>query len=141
MIREMSVYRCICSKCGHSWITKTHELPANCAGAKCRTKLWNGDYTPEIVPTVQPLPVQLATETQLAKFDGVQMNDAMAKFLTKAVVEAPVEDVPDVEDWRFTADRPQYETPDDVYRKQFLGKRVRTVKVDADDLENILRVM
>lgn len=42
MIRELSVYRCICSKCKGTWITKDHALPVRCA--KCNVKTWNDDF-------------------------------------------------------------------------------------------------
>lgn len=45
--------------------------------------------------------------------------------------------------WRFTQDKPQYDDSGDVYRKQLLypdGKAVRTVQVDADNLEEIIKI-
>lgn len=45
------------------------------------------------------------------------------------------------EDWRFTKDAPQFADDGNVYRKQVLapaGKKMRTVRVDADDHELIL---
>ena len=127
MIREKVVFICTCAKCKHNWTTKDNDLPDVCS--KCKTRKWNEDHKPEASPTVQP--VQIAAE--LARFDGVQMNDAMARFLTKAVVEAPaVEIAPVVEDWRFTKDSPQFSDDGNVYRKQVLwpaGKRFRSVQV------------
>lgn len=52
----------------------------------------------------------------------------------------PVSD-PVAEDWRFTKDAPQYDDSGRVYRQQYLaplGKRRRSVEVDAEDLELII---
>jgi hypothetical protein len=75
-------------------------------------------------------------------------GDSVADFIAKAqakkgIVSQPfvTEPEPDEEEWRFTSDKPQYETPYDVYRKQFLvsnPKRTRTVKVDEDNQDEII---
>ncbi len=79
-----------------------------------------------------------------ATIPDIPMNAAMAKFLASQngepqhIVTSEI-----VDDWRFTKDKPNY--PDDgrAYRQQILhpaGKRFRTVEVDIDNIETILRV-
>lgn len=141
MIRELNVYRCICAKCKHSWVTKTHDLPDTCA--KCKTKKWNVDYSPVLIPeTVEP--EKLVYVEAASKFDGVPMNDATAAFLTKTVIEMPEAD-PVADEWRFTNEKPQHDsTTDSWYRQQYLvnsPKRKRTVEVDAGNYDEIVQVM
>ena len=142
MIREMTVYKCICFKCKHLWVTKTFTLPEYCV--KCKTKKWNDDYQFNL-PQIEDPQTLLLTKTQIAstKFDGIVMNDAMAQFMAKTQA---VEIVPEVivEDWQFTSDKPTQQDSGDWLRYQFLvsnPKKRRTVVVDEDDFDYVRRVL
>jgi len=37
--KEIKVYECKCERCGHSWITRTEEIPVVCP--KCKSPYWN----------------------------------------------------------------------------------------------------
>lgn len=43
MIRELICYRCVCAKCKHTWVTKSHDLPLVCP--KCKSRTWNVDFS------------------------------------------------------------------------------------------------
>lgn len=94
MIRELICYRCICSKCGHQWTTKGHELPWNCA--KCKSRLWNSDY--KLNNVIEDLAPAARIVGKAKRLDGVPMNDAMSSFLTKAIIEEVEADEPEEED-------------------------------------------
>lgn len=78
MINEFVCYKCKCDKCGHGWITKTHEVPVRCA--KCNSVKWNefsapaaqidAIRTPQIVQPSQPI--------------TNEPKDALAAFIAKA---------------------------------------------------------
>lgn len=145
MIRELICYKCECAKCGHSWTTKAHELPLNCA--KCKSTKWNDDYDFSLPQNavVEPLPI-------VSQAPGVKMRLDQLKALiapiengvtTLSSIHAESQIAPALitEDWRFTKDNPQYDDNGRVYRQQYLaplGKRRRSVEVDADDLEMII---
>jgi len=38
-IREIKAKKCICERCGHTWIAQTKTIPISCA--KCRSPYWN----------------------------------------------------------------------------------------------------
>ncbi len=40
--KEKKVYECKCERCGHSWITRSEELPIVCP--KCKSPYWNKPY-------------------------------------------------------------------------------------------------
>lgn len=146
MLREQMVYVCTCSKCSHKWITKVKEIPVRCA--KCNRVTWNDDYDFSLPQNavVNPLPV----DDTSSPFEPLQaeIKQKLSLDQLKALI-APIESgvvtqaapVPVVEDWRFTKDNPQYDDNGRVYRQQYLaplGKRRRSVEVDADDLEMII---
>lgn len=145
MIRELICYKCTCAKCGYSWTTKSHELPLNCA--KCKSTKWNDDYDFSLPQnTVDPLPVDnspspfepLQTEIK-QKLNLDQLKALIAPIENGEVM--PTISAPVADDWRFTKDAPQYDDNGRVYRQQYLaplGKRRRSVEVDADDLEMII---
>lgn len=132
MIRELTCYKCKCSKCNHLWTTKTNDLPKSCP--KCHRITWNDDYD------FRDATVITETVKVSEKLGDVGANPAMAKFLATMVDPEPVAD-----EWRFTSDKPQHDEQTDWwFRTQYLvsnPKRKRTVKVDEDDFDNILRVM
>lgn len=35
----LTVYRCMCERCGHVWISTSKATPTACAG--CKTKYWS----------------------------------------------------------------------------------------------------
>ena len=137
IISQQIVWNVKCDKCGNKWTTKDYELPANCS--KCRSLRWNADSPP---PNLTPEPIEQPMAAKPIVTAPAGMNDAMAKFWANVqpAVTEPVED-----DWRFNNEKPQFNDQDgNVYRKQVLypaGKRVRTVQVDEDDHERIIRVM
>ena len=71
MIRTLNVYRCICSKCKHNWVTKTYEIPRNCA--KCHRVTWNDDYDesrdnpPEVIPQSVGINLDAAIKPEMDK--------------------------------------------------------------------------
>lgn len=32
---------CTCERCGHTWVTRRNQLPANCPKQGCKTPYWN----------------------------------------------------------------------------------------------------
>lgn len=43
--RIITVYDCTCKRCGHTWTTKTDELPGTCPNPSCRSRYWNREKT------------------------------------------------------------------------------------------------
>jgi len=37
--KEIKVYECKCERCGHSWITRSEDVPVVCP--KCKSPYWN----------------------------------------------------------------------------------------------------
>lgn len=145
MINELVIYRCYCSKCSHSWNTKTKQIPTVCA--KCHSVKWNDDYSfdtptaidpPMITPIVDPvtIPVVPAAGAMSEIADFIAKAQA-AKGITQPIVE-PVEIA---DEWIFTKDAPQFADDGNVYRQQYLAsnpKRKRSVQVDDFDHEKII---
>lgn len=137
MIRELICYKCTCAKCAHTWTTKTHELPLNCA--KCKSTKWNDDYDFSL-PQVEPAPVEIVP-APTGKLNLDQLKALIAPIESGESIASASIASPIVEDWRFTKDAPQYDDSGRVYRQQYLaplGKRRRSVEVDADDLDSII---
>lgn len=147
----------ICPKCKRSnWHTGTTEKPQKLTTLETvqamtpteRMHLFNqfelccgqlaGACTCQVevieIPAPQITPVQgerLSIDQLKALIAPIESGEVIAQ-------SAPV---PVVEDWRFTKDNPQYDDNGRVYRQQYLaplGKRRRSVEVDADDLEQII---
>ncbi len=58
--------------------------------------------------------------------------------------ELEIRDIVAGEEWRFTKDKPEFHESGRVYRKQVLAtnsKQTRTVEVDIDNPDEIVRVM
>jgi predicted nucleic acid-binding Zn-ribbon protein len=50
-IEQITVWKCVCDKCGHIWVSKNQIIPAMCA--KCRTVTWNrGKDEQDIIPVL-----------------------------------------------------------------------------------------
>ena len=84
MIRELTVYRCICSKCSHSWVTKDHALPVRCA--RCNVKTWNDDFDFSKAH-IEPPPIKDVQPPQTAQPSQPitdEPKDALAAFIAKA---------------------------------------------------------
>ena len=84
MIRELTVYRCICSKCSHSWVTKDHALPARCA--RCNVKTWNDDFdfSKAQIDAPQMDAIRQAETAQPSQLIPDEPKDALAAFIAKA---------------------------------------------------------
>jgi hypothetical protein len=37
---EQIVWKCVCVKCGHEWVTRSYDVPVRCA--KCNVQGWEG---------------------------------------------------------------------------------------------------
>lgn len=92
-------------------------------------------------------PVQIAAPVQGERLSIDQLKALIAPIengvTTLSSIHAQSQIAPALitEDWRFTKDNPQYDDNGRVYRQQYLaplGKRRRSVEVDADDLEMII---
>lgn len=78
-----------CDQCAHRWI-KTEVWPDQCG--KCRSRKWNASAPkPAAVPVAKPV---------VPDKPAVKMNDAMAAFMSKQPVVAPVSAPEQVEDDR-----------------------------------------
>lgn len=127
MIRELVCYRCTCSKCGHSWNTKTHDLPWNCA--KCKSRLWNDDY----VPTSEPEPIKTPVSTPNVSNDVLAfIQKAQAK---KGIVE-PVSVEPEpIDEWAGWSEERQ--APDEqagetvTYREHLKTRKRREIRRES----------
>lgn len=144
MIRELICYKCECAKCGHSWTTKAHELPLNCA--KCKSTKWNDDYDFSLPQTEQAPAAQIVRETPAARparKSLAELQEMINGITAGAPSASPVE--PIGQDWRWSKDRPQYdEATGKVFRQQWLfpkGKPTRNVEVDEDDIDRIIRIV
>jgi len=138
MIRELICYKCTCAKCEHTWTTKSHELPLNCA--KCKSTKWNDDYDFSLPQNAEVEPLPIASPAPTGKLNLDQLK-ALIDPIESNSIASPSIASPVVEDWRFTKDAPQYDDSGRVYRQQYLaplGKRRRSVEVDADDLDVII---
>lgn len=134
MYREQTVYACTCAKCHGKWVTKTHDLPQRCA--KCNAKGWNADH---VVKSLFPIP-----EPQEANPQSEPVTIAPASTLDalRGLVDAVNAKHEITEDWRFEKGV-QYADDGSVYRSQLLApafKRRRTVEVEIENHENIIRV-
>jgi hypothetical protein len=86
----------------------------------------------EIAPIASPSTGKLNLDQLKALIAPIESGESIAS----ASIASPI-----VEDWRFTKDAPQYDDSGRVYRQQYLaplGKRRRSVEVDADDLDSII---
>jgi len=146
MIRELSVYRCICSKCKGTWITKDHALPVRCA--KCNVKTWNDDFdfgAAEIVaPALRSESVQAPQIIEMTDDKQTKLERARAALMSvESRIFVPV--VEDEPEWQFAKDAPQYGEDGNVYRKQGMcisGKwKFRSVQVDENDHNEVVRIV
>ena len=137
MITEYLCYKIRCEKCGHSWVTKTHEIPVRCA--KCNSVKWNEGCPPMMPKIIEP-----------AQPIADEPKDALAVFIAKAQAKKgitvgavsyapePVEEV-----WQFTKDKVWYDEMNTPQRKQWLvGSKAtfRIVEVNEFDYDVIERV-
>ncbi len=146
MIRELSVYRCICSKCKGTWITKDHALPVRCA--KCNVKTWNDDFDfseAQIeAPALRTETAQLIQITNPTDDKQIKLERARAALMSveSRVFVPAVEDEPE---WQFAKDDPQYGEDGNVYRRQGMcvsGKwKFRSVQVDENDHDEVVRIV
>ena len=140
MIRELTVYKCKCEKCGHEWATKEYVVPIRCA--KCNSVKWNegcapAPYVAEAIPA-EIVAVESPAQTQLTRLEVARA--AMASVGQPKAVEAYVEPV---EEWKFTKEPVWYDDTNTPYRRQWMGvdKPVyRVVEVGEDDYERVERV-
>lgn len=78
MITEYLCYKIRCEKCGHSWVTKTHEIPVRCA--KCNSVKWNEGCSPaQQSETLQAVPIAQPVQPSQS-----EPQDALAAFIAKA---------------------------------------------------------
>lgn len=69
MIIEYICYKCGCDKCGHEWVTKTHDVPALCP--RCKRVTWNEDSdAPQETPPPEPTPGKLSIDELRALMTG-----------------------------------------------------------------------
>lgn len=66
-----------CDVCGHSWLPRA-GFPLQCARNECKSRKWNS----------KGLKLSKRIETHVMR-DSPKMNDAMAKFMTKAPIIDP----------------------------------------------------
>lgn len=121
MIRELICYRCTCIKCGHSWTTKTHDVPPTCAGVKCRSRKWNDDRTE--VPASQLEPLHGLAKPEFAPAVTAVLPDLPSFLLSQA--EPPTVEPDEWAGWseeRSTVDTQAGET---VYYREHLKTRKR----------------
>ena len=141
MIRELICYRCICSKCDHTWITKGHDLPKVCSA--CKRLTWNDDFDFRTLADPVESPPISSRPTYGRNLDAAIPQDATKDEKLAALRELigqRSEPVPVVEEWVFTKDKPQFADDGNVYRRQVLapaGKRFRTVRVSENDYDEL----
>lgn len=114
--------KCPRAKCGYEWTPRT-DTPKACPMCK--------QYFPrEIV-------VELLDIKPITTLDDRQPVQMVTR-------ESLLDVFPEPEDWRFTKDKPEFHESGRVYRKQVLAtnsKQTRTVEVDIDNPDEIVRVM
>lgn len=133
MKREIVCYKCQCSKCGHQWVTKTHDLPWTCS--KCKSRLWNDDDEEGFENS---LPTSTSSNSNPPPKGKLSIDELRALISPIEKKETKKEEVIQVveESWKFTNDKPEYHENGRVYRKQILApefKKTRTVRVDEED--------
>lgn len=125
MIRDQLCRKCVCSKCSHTWITKTYEIPVRCA--KCNSVKWNDDWHATEMPISEPErlePVKVKTDDALAAFIA---KAQAAKGITQTIAVEP-EPVNEWIGWT-----PEAQTYDDqtgemrTYRKHIKSGKVRWI--------------
>jgi hypothetical protein len=59
-IKHITTMKCGCERCGHTWITRTEEVPKVCS--RCKRKDWNDDNDGLIKPVVEKEIEQVKSE-------------------------------------------------------------------------------
>ena len=106
MIRELICYKCECSKCGHSWTTRNHELPVNCA--KCKTTKWNDDYEFNLPQVEQIAPVVVEPVADDKQATLAALRQSVAAIESGEQTAQPVTD-------NWIEDKPTFENGELLY--------------------------
>jgi len=157
---EIPENSCLCNKCGYYW-TARKKNPRCCPF--CHSYKWSDGE-------LQPFPPGVTREdyinSGMAEFDCNLAEEGMDDYaeMLRREDKAPEQLKPmfkegtprdkkiaglrellpadtHEEAWVFTKDAPQYGEDVNVYRRQALGKRTRSVQVDQENFDIVVRIM
>lgn len=151
MIIEKVCLECVCEQCDHTWTPASTGTPNICP--KCKTKKWNeaGQFINpdqrlrrnDVREAAEPIK-EHSWDVYAAPGEVPMSKEEKLDNLRNLVAHPEILKPESVDDYRFTKDPVQFHEDGNVYRKQGLWplmKRTRTVKVDPDDHESILKVV
>ncbi len=119
MIREFTCYKCQCEKCGHSWATKSYDVPRVCA--KCHSVKWNDDGKVETVITPKESPLNAPIRESIPQVKQIEQSEP----------EPPIEQI----DWSgWTGEQQTYDDQTGdmrTFRKHIKSGRVKWIDAES----------
>ena len=148
---KVEIWSCTCGQCSHKWLTRSDLLPRLCP--KCKTMRWDTDL--DTILDRSTLPID---EIPMGKEDYVPeeevklvekqalLADLRGKIgaIEVGATKIPWKPEPIEEEWVFVGTSVQFADDGNAYRGQILlphGKKRRSVQVDSENHESIIRIV